>query len=67
VYVKEGKVRAEWRKLHNEDLQNSYFSPNIVGVIKSRIMRWAGRVARMVFGGGILNKEGQMEGPGRDG
>jgi hypothetical protein len=33
--------------LHNEELNDLYFSPNIVRVIKSRIMRWAGHVARM--------------------
>jgi hypothetical protein len=36
-----------WRKLHNEDLHNLYFSPNIIRMIKSKIMRWAGLVARM--------------------
>jgi hypothetical protein len=36
----------EWRKLHNEELNDLYSSPNIVMVIKSRI-RWAGHVARM--------------------
>ena len=35
------------RKLHNEELNDLYCSPNIVRVIKSRIMRWAGHVARM--------------------
>jgi len=39
--------RGEWRKLHNEELNDLYCSPNIVRVIKSRIMRWAGQVARM--------------------
>ena len=38
---------AERRKLHNEDLNDLYSSPNIFRVIKSRIMRWAGHVARM--------------------
>ena len=36
-----------WRKLHNEVLNVLYCSPNIVRVIKSRIMIWAGHVARM--------------------
>jgi hypothetical protein len=36
-----------WRKLHNEELQNLYSSPSIIRIIKSRIMRWAGHVARM--------------------
>ena len=41
------EVIREWRKLHNEDLNNLYSSPNIVRVIKSRRMRWTGHVARM--------------------
>jgi hypothetical protein len=36
-----------WRKLHNDELHNVYSSPNIVRVIKSRGMRWAGHVARI--------------------
>ena len=40
-------VTEEWRRLHNEELNDLYFSPNIVRVIKSRRVRWAGHVARM--------------------
>jgi hypothetical protein len=45
--TKRDEVTGEWRKLHNEELHNLYYSPNIVRVIKSRRMRWAGHVARM--------------------
>jgi hypothetical protein len=41
---------GSWRKLHNDELHCLYSSPNIVRVIKSRRMRWAGHVARMVEG-----------------
>ena len=41
------EVTGGWRRLHNEELNDLYSSPNIVRVIKSRIMRWAGHVARM--------------------
>ena len=39
--------RREWRRLHNGELNDLYSSPNIVRVIKSKRMRWAGHVARM--------------------
>jgi len=44
---KRDEITREWRKLHNEELNNLYCSTNIVRVIKSRRMRWAGHVARM--------------------
>ena len=45
---KRDEVTGEWRKLHNEELSDLYSLPNIVRVVKSRRMRWAGHVARMV-------------------
>jgi hypothetical protein len=47
---KKDEVTGEWRKLHNEELNGLYSLPNIVRVIKSRRMRWAGHVARMGLG-----------------
>ena len=44
---KRKEVIGEWRKLHNEDLNYLYCSPNILRAIKSRRMRWAGHVALM--------------------
>jgi hypothetical protein len=44
---KRDDVTGDWRKLHNEELHNLYTSPNIIRVIKSRKMRWAGHIARM--------------------
>jgi hypothetical protein len=43
---KRDDVTREWRKLHNEELNDLYTSPNVVRVIKSRRMKWAGHVAR---------------------
>jgi len=44
---KRDEVTGEWRKLHNEELRDFYSLPNIVWVVKSSRMRWAGHVARM--------------------
>jgi len=62
---KRDEVSGEYRKLHNEELNDLYSSPNIIRVITSRRMRWAGHVARMgemkganrVFCGETLGKE----------
>jgi hypothetical protein len=45
--LRRDKVTGEWRRLHNEELNDLYSSPNIIRVIKSRRMKWAGHVARM--------------------
>jgi len=44
---KRDEVTKEWRKLHNEELNDLYYSPNIVRLIKSRRMSWAGHVGRV--------------------
>jgi hypothetical protein len=50
---KRDEVTGEWRKLHNEELDDLYSLPNIVRVVKSRRMRWASHVARMGAGRGV--------------
>jgi hypothetical protein len=50
---KRDEVLGEWKKLHNEELNNLYSSPNIVRVVNSRRIRWAGHVARMGEGIGV--------------
>ena len=50
---KRDEVTGEWRKLHNEELSDLYSLPNIVRVVKSRRMRWAGHVARIGEGRGV--------------
>ena len=65
MYPKRDEVTGEWRKPHNEKLNDLYSSPNIVWVIKSKRMRWMGHVAcmegkercRQGFGGEIGGKE----------
>jgi hypothetical protein len=49
---KREKVTGNWRILHNKEFHNLYSSPNIIKVIKSRRMQWAGHVACM---GGMRN------------
>jgi hypothetical protein len=44
---KRDEVTGEWRRLHNKELYAVYSSPNIIRVIKSRRLRWAGHVARI--------------------
>ena len=45
--LKRNEITGEWRKLHNEELNDLYCSPNIVSVTKSRRMRWAGLIGHM--------------------
>jgi hypothetical protein len=42
---KKDEVMVGWRKLHNEELHDLYFSPSMIRIIKWRRMRWAGHVA----------------------
>jgi len=60
---KRDEVRREWRKLHNEEINDLYCSPNVVRVINSRRMRRSGNVVRMgerrgVFRGLVRKPEG---------
>jgi hypothetical protein len=68
------EVTGEWRKLHNEELNDQYSSQNIIRVIKSSRMRWAGHVAGMgrgdvhaEFWWRIWNERYHLEDPGVDG
>ena len=57
------EVMGEWRRLHNEELNDLYSSPNIVFVIKSRRMRWAGHVVHMGEESGVYRVlVGKLEG-----
>jgi hypothetical protein len=51
-WPKRDEVMGEWRRLHNEELNDMYSSPTIIWVIKSRRMRWVGHVARIWEGRG---------------
>jgi hypothetical protein len=53
IFGPKRKEDGSWRKLHNDELHSLYSSPNIVRVIKSRRMRWAGHVACMGEGRGV--------------
>jgi hypothetical protein len=71
---KRDEVTGEWRRLHNEELYALYYSPNIIRVIKSRRLRWAGHVVRMGrgevhtgFWWGNLGEGDKLETPGVDG
>jgi len=71
---KRDEVTGEWRKLHNEEINVLYSSPNTVRVIKSRRMKWAGHVAFMGEGRGVyrvwwgnLGEREQWGDPGVDG
>jgi hypothetical protein len=58
---KRDEVTGEWRRIYQEELCALYFSPNIIRVIKSRRMKWAGHVARMGRGDVRTVPEGRRE------
>jgi hypothetical protein len=63
IYGPKREVDGPWRKLHNDELHSLYSSPNIVRVIKSRRLRWAGHLARMGEGRGVYGVSvGKSEG-----
>jgi hypothetical protein len=53
IFGPKREEEGSWRKLHNDELHDLYSSPDIVRVIKSRRMRWAGHVARVEEGRGV--------------
>ena len=73
-WPKMDEVTGEWRKLHNEELNDLYCSASTVRVIKSRRLRWAGHVTRMGkeefytgFWWGNLREGEHLDDPGVDG
>jgi hypothetical protein len=71
---KRDEVIGEWRKLHNEELNDLYSSPKFIGVVKSRRMRWAEHMTHMEerrsateFLWGDLRERDHLENPGLDG
>jgi hypothetical protein len=71
---KRDEATGEWRRLHNKELNDLYSSPNIIRVIKSRRMRWAGHIAHMGkrsvhtgFWWGDPRERDHIGGPGADG
>ena len=71
---KKDEVTGEWRRLHNKELYAVYSATNIIRVIRSRRLRWAGHVARMGrgevqagFWWGNLRERHNLEDPDVDG
>jgi hypothetical protein len=68
------EVTGEWRRLHSEELNGLYSSPNVIRAIKSRRMRWAGHVARIgrrelhigIWRGNVMERD-HLKDPGIDG
>jgi hypothetical protein len=74
LWPKRDDVTGEWKRLHSEELNDLYYLPNIVHIIKPRRTRWAGQVAiwgrGKVYTGfwwGNLRERDQLENPGIDG
>jgi len=74
VWLKRDEISREWRRLHNDELYELYSLSNTIRVIKSRIIMWAGHVARMgrvemrtgFWRGDLMDRE-HMENLGVDG